>query len=218
MPDSSPNAKPVGSSPRRGQELRRYTETCDSEPVLELEDSPPHSMRASLVVDAPGTHTARSRVPLALSCCLSAGLAALLLLALSREPEATRVVVVDRSREACGGNGMLYPGEDACDCFDCFEGPSCSTRLEGEACVVVANSGTPYLFEDYWLARPRSAPLSVLPSYHIGYDAHVPRLEAAIRSLHGLVGNAVTDGCASPRASPDSDTPCAPAPHPCPQA
>ncbi|EOD06631.1 hypothetical protein EMIHUDRAFT_53100, partial [Emiliania huxleyi CCMP1516] len=85
-------------------------------------------------------------------------------------------------------------GEDACDCFDCFEGPSCSTRLEGEACVVVANSGTPYLFEDYWLARPRSAPLSVLPSYHIGYDAHVPRLEAAIRSLHGLVGNAVTDG------------------------
>ena len=77
--------------------------------------------------------------------------------------------------------------------------------------------GTPYIFEDYWLAHPEPA-LVVRPSYHLGYspfeanplagsfDAGVvdnlgakeiramPRLERAVREVHALVGNAELDG------------------------
>ena len=99
----------------------------------------------------------------------------------------------DASRERCGGHGMLYADADACACFDCWSGEDCSERLEGAACIVDANSGTPFIFEDYWVRHPE-ATVEILPSYHIGYGSHMPRLEAAIRALHELVGNAETVG------------------------
>jgi aspartate/methionine/tyrosine aminotransferase len=104
-------------------------------------------------------------------------------------------VPTDGSRAACGGNGMLFADESACRCFDCWAGLDCSERLTGDACVVMANSGTPYIFEDYWIDRPEAS-ITILPSYHLGYSTEpvLPRLEAAIRALHALVGNAVTEG------------------------
>jgi len=100
----------------------------------------------------------------------------------------------DGSRAACSGHGMLFDDAAACECFDCWTGSTCSERLpdESELCVVVANSGTPYIFEQYWVAHPEAA-ISIKPSYHIGYNPDMPRLEAAIRSMHELVGNAVVD-------------------------
>ena len=49
------------------------------------------------------------------------------------------------------------------------------------------------MFEEYWVAHPEAL-TSILPSYHIGYGSHLPRLERAIRDLHKLVGNAEVDG------------------------
>lgn len=87
------------------------------------------------------------------------------------------------------------PLAKTCTCFDCWSGESCSIRLADDdpACMVQAGSGTPYLFEEYWIEHPEPV-LEVLPSYHIGYGDHLPRLERAIRELHRLVGNAVVDG------------------------
>jgi hypothetical protein len=147
----------------------------------------------------------KPNMPLFLSCGLNALLAIVVLAMLVRQSEdaaPTRTQAVpapadvggpDLSREACGGHGMWYDDADACECFDCWAGPTCSERLTGSACVVVADSGTPYLFESYWVAHPE-ARTTILPSYHIGYGSHLPRLERAIRRLHGLVGNADLDG------------------------
>ena len=131
----------------------------------------------------------RCHAPLALSCALNAVFAISLVMVLGTDwfPE------VDRSREQCGGHGMLYEGADECECFDCWSGPFCAEKLEGDACVVTANSGTPYIFEEYWVRHPE-ARTSILPSYHIGYGYRLPRLERAIRSLHKMVGNAEVDG------------------------
>jgi aspartate/methionine/tyrosine aminotransferase len=102
---------------------------------------------------------------------------------------------LDQSRASCSGHGMLFDDAAACECFDCWTGATCSERVltADAACVVEANSGTPYIFEDYWVRHPEAA-VTIKASAHIGYDHHVPRLEAAIRRLHALVGNAVVDG------------------------
>ena len=110
--------------------------------------------------------------------------------------------VADMSRESCSGNGILFDDAESCLCFDCWTGSTCSTPLRGDKCVVQAGSGTPFLFEDYWLAHPEAA-LTIRASYHLGYtpfqisaetgDAEIralPRLEKAVRELHAMVGNA----------------------------
>ena len=101
--------------------------------------------------------------------------------------------VTDLSRESCNGNGMLFADAEVCTCFDCWTGDSCSVRLTGEACMVDASSGTPYIFEKWWVDHPAPT-LTVAPSYHLGYGSEMPRLDSVIRQLHALVGNAQTDG------------------------
>jgi histidinol-phosphate/aromatic aminotransferase/cobyric acid decarboxylase-like protein len=101
--------------------------------------------------------------------------------------------VFDSSRQACGNHGMLFEDSGTCTCFDCWAGDACEEQLRGDECVVGADTGTPWIFEDYWIANPQPR-LSLLPSYHLGYGADVPRLEAAIRALHELVGNFDTRG------------------------
>ena len=69
-------------------------------------------------------------------------------------------------------------------------------------CVCVCHySGDPTLFEEYWLTQP-DAP-TVIPSWQgMSYFAHRTNeylfvdyfLEQAIRQIHGMVGNAVTEG------------------------
>mmetsp|Transcript_37421 Transcript_37421/g.98995 ORF Transcript_37421/g.98995 Transcript_37421/m.98995 type:complete len:486 (-) Transcript_37421:201-1658(-) len=104
--------------------------------------------------------------------------------------------VVDTSRSACNDHGVLYDAESAasCSCFECWTGPQCSERIPTNAaeCIVQANSGTPLMFENYWVHHPE-ATIKVAPSYHIGYGDEMPRLKDAIRSMHALVGNAVVD-------------------------
>ena len=100
------------------------------------------------------------------------------------------VVMHDASREVCSNHGMKYDDVDACLCFDCWSGETCEQRLYGSGCVVQANSGTPLIFEDYWVKHPE-ARISIKSSFRIGYEPDaMPRLEEAIRSLHDLVGNA----------------------------
>ena len=90
---------------------------------------------------------------------------------------------------------MKFDGYSTCRCFECWTGDTCGTRIPtlSPNCVVDSNGGSPYMFESYWVDHPEPA-LTVLPSYHLGYGSRVPRLEGAIRELHALVGNAVTDG------------------------
>ena len=44
----------------------------------------------------------------------------------------------DRSRAACGGNGVLFDDAEACVCFDCWGGPTCAEPLSVDECVVQA--------------------------------------------------------------------------------
>ena len=77
--------------------------------------------------------------------------------------------VADTSQLACSQHGIQFDGDEGCVCFDCWTGRTCETRLEGTACVVQADGGTPYVFEDYWVAHP-SAEIKIRPSYHIGCE------------------------------------------------
>ena len=78
-------------------------------------------------------------------------------------------------------------------CFGCWSGDSCDQQLEDSQCVISAAGGTPFIFEDYWVDHPEAA-ITIKASDHIGYDHQHPRLEAAIRALHEMMGNAVTAG------------------------
>ncbi|KAG0586410.1 hypothetical protein KC19_2G088600 [Ceratodon purpureus] len=102
----------------------------------------------------------------------------------------------------CSGNGH-YVIEDeetgACHCHACFSGGHCE-QLDPD-CHLNLFHGDPTLFEEYWLTQP-DAP-TVIPSWQgMSYFAHRNNdylfvdyfLEQAIRKIHGMVGNAVTEG------------------------
>ena len=98
--------------------------------------------------------------------------------------------VVDLSKSTCGGNGIKFADAESCTCFACYTGDTCAELLDDSSCVLQLTSGTPFLFEDYWVEHPE-AEITILPSDHVGYDRQHPRLERSIRALHDLVGNAV---------------------------
>lgn len=122
---------------------------------------------------------------MAMSCCCNLLLVVVVVILFATGFEH---VLADRSRQACSNHGMWFDDIGTCSCFDCWTGDTCEEQLKGDECIVTAASGTPWLFEDYWLAHPQPR-LSLLPSYHLGYGSDVPRLEAAIRKLHDLIGN-----------------------------
>ena len=163
-------------------------------PLAGMSDAPATSSRAAtmeqdtvkLISRRPG----RSGRTLKLSCACNAMLLLALLLA-----GWLLLPAGDESRARCSGHGMLFEDADACVCFECWAGPTCAERKPtfSAECVVDAGSGSPYMFESYWVRHPE-ARSSVLPSYHIGYGSLLPQLEASIRELHALVGNALTDG------------------------
>ena len=97
--------------------------------------------------------------------------------------------------DKCHGHGILFADAESCICFDCWTGATCYEQLSLDAaeCVVQAGSGTPFLFEEYWLAHPE-ATVEIKPSNHVGYGADLERLESAIRAVHRLVGNAEVEG------------------------
>lgn len=102
-------------------------------------------------------------------------------------------LLTDDSRILCSMNGIIAEGEKSCSCYDCWQGDECSVGIDIHQCNITADSGTPLLFEDYWLAHPE-AEVRMRASFHQGYGGPLPQLEAAIRALHAQVGNAVTDG------------------------
>ncbi|DBA90225.1 TPA: hypothetical protein ACH3X1_003523 [Trebouxia sp. C0004] len=102
-------------------------------------------------------------------------------------------LLTDDSRILCSMNGIIAEGEKSCSCYDCWQGDDCSVGTDIHQCNITADSGTPLLFEDYWLAHPE-AEVRVRASFHQGYGGPLPELEAAIRALHAQVGNAVTNG------------------------
>ena len=109
-------------------------------------------------------------------------------------PDVCGRTTLDESHQACSEHGILFDGADDCVCFDCWTGSRCEHRVHGSACVINADGGTPYIFEDYWVAHPE-AQITIRPSYHIGYSfGTLPRLERAIRELHSMTGNALTRG------------------------
>eukprot|EP00884_Botryococcus_braunii_P004197 jgi/Botrbrau1/13779/Bobra.0056s0031.1 len=105
------------------------------------------------------------------------------------------ILLVDVSREACGGTGTWYRQDASCSCFQCYTGPNCQTAIPLSNCSFNAESGTPLLFEEYWVAHPE-AELRIPASEHLGYmdKPILPRLEAAIRAMHAMVGNIETKG------------------------
>ena len=160
--------------------MGRRTTTAD----LEMEDSSSKDTRALITSN-------RRKCPAILQ--LSCGLNGIFVIVAVFLAQRALAPAVDGSRDACSGHGMLFEQGGTCTCFDCWSGETCSERLTGSDCVVNANSGTPYLFESYWVEHPEAA-TTILASHHIGYGSRMPRLEAAIRALHALVGNAATDG------------------------
>ncbi|KAK9862148.1 hypothetical protein WJX84_009171 [Apatococcus fuscideae] len=101
--------------------------------------------------------------------------------------------LADASRFPCSGNGIQSQGDLSCRCYDCWTGDDCSTQEDIHTCTVDVESGSPLLFEDYWISHPE-AEVRVQASYHEGYGTQLPQLERAIRAIHAQVGNAVTDG------------------------
>lgn len=68
-------------------------------------------------------------------------------------------VQADHSREYCNNQGVLYAGDQACTCFDCFVGATCAEAQSDAECVIQAESGTPLVFGEF----PRFS-LNFIPS------------------------------------------------------
>lgn len=104
--------------------------------------------------------------------------------------------------QLCAGNGhyvMHTQTTGACHCHACFSGVHCGD-LDPD-CILNLFHGDPTLFEEYWLSQATEA--TVIPSWQgMSYFAHRHNsflfvdyyLEQAIRSVHNLVGNAVSEG------------------------
>lgn len=110
--------------------------------------------------------------------------------------------------QLCSGNGhyeiashqeRTTPDAGACHCYGCFSGKHCE-HLNSD-CDLNIFHGDPTLFEEYWLTQP-DAP-TIIPSWQgLSYFAHRHNsylfvdsfLEQTIRQLHGMIGNAVTEG------------------------
>jgi len=130
------------------------------------------------------------------SMTLNGVLLGVLLVLLTKQPVAVSAPLDATSAlDECHGHGIRFADAEGCTCFDCWTGATCYEPLPLDAaeCVVQAGSGTPFLFEEYWVAHPEAA-IEITPFNHVGYGADVPRLERAIRAVHRLVGNAEVDG------------------------
>jgi hypothetical protein len=103
----------------------------------------------------------------------------------------------------CSGNGIYEldyeTGRGSCRCHPCFTGPNCSSAETG--CIVNVFQGDPTMFEKYWLHNADSCKTETLGWQRMSYYADSKQfffvqteLDVAIRKLHLIVGNAVTDG------------------------
>ncbi|KAF3775583.1 Tryptophan aminotransferase-related protein 4 [Nymphaea thermarum] len=105
---------------------------------------------------------------------------------------------------SCSGHGRAFldgdlseDGSLVCDCNSCYAGADCSEFLPD--CPAEVNSGDPLFLEPFWMKKRGSSAIMLTGwhrmSYSFGHGSgKSARLERAIRELHKVVGNAVTDG------------------------
>ncbi|KAG0616411.1 hypothetical protein M758_5G113300 [Ceratodon purpureus] len=107
----------------------------------------------------------------------------------------------------CSGNGNVFvdtlgfnaDGSGDCECNDCFTGPDCSISVPD--CIADADAGDPLLFEAYWRENADLGTTVIPGWYRMSYrpqdgatTLYTDGFMAAIKDLHALVGNAVTEG------------------------
>ncbi|TYJ25286.1 hypothetical protein E1A91_A07G039400v1 [Gossypium mustelinum] len=104
---------------------------------------------------------------------------------------------------SCSGHGRAFldgsivDGKPVCECNACYGGSHCSVFLP--ECIADADSGDPMFLEPFWLKHAASSTI-VVPgwhrmSYEFNDDSLISKeLDAQIRKLHAVIGNAVTDG------------------------
>ncbi|CAM6126897.1 unnamed protein product [Calypogeia fissa] len=104
--------------------------------------------------------------------------------------------------DPCSGHGIVEldyeTGLGDCRCHPCFTGRDCSSTDEG--CIVDVGQGDPTMFEKYWLHNGDSCTTEILGWQQLSYYATSKQfffvqteLDQAIRALHDVVGNAVTE-------------------------
>eukprot|EP01018_Ginkgo_biloba_P009316 Gb_19304 [translate_table: standard] len=107
----------------------------------------------------------------------------------------------------CSGHGYVFvdtsiidtEGRPYCECNACYTGRDCSQMVAD--CPANADGGDPMFMEPFWI-RNAEASATVVPGwYRMSYGINdasqsmiSKQLEAQIRALHELVGNAVTEG------------------------
>ncbi|KAE8674285.1 Tryptophan aminotransferase-related protein 4 [Hibiscus syriacus] len=94
-------------------------------------------------------------------------------------------------------DGSILDGKPVCECNTCYAGPHCSVLLPG--CIADADSGDPMFLEPFWLKHAASSTIMVPGWHRMNYEFNdgsllSKQLESQIRTLHAVVGNAVTDG------------------------
>eukprot|EP01018_Ginkgo_biloba_P009831 Gb_19963 [translate_table: standard] len=124
-----------------------------------------------------------------------------------QETEANHVCAIE-GQTSCSGNGYYVDqnpsqpssGGGFCKCHACFTGHNCSSVVNN--CIINLDHGDPTMFESFWIKNGQKSTTVILGWQVMSYMVDVsnicwflePELAKEIRSLHSLVGNAVTKG------------------------
>ncbi|KAG4939508.1 hypothetical protein JHK82_045232 [Glycine max] len=104
----------------------------------------------------------------------------------------------------CSGHGRAYLDglilkghEPVCECNPCYGGSDCSKLLSD--CAANAGSGDPYFMEPFWMRHAAGSAILVSGWHRMGYSysdgSYISQLLVEyIKKLHGIVGNAITEG------------------------
>ncbi|KAL2966912.1 hypothetical protein AAZX31_16G144500 [Glycine max] len=105
----------------------------------------------------------------------------------------------------CSGHGRAYldglilkdMNKSRCECNSCYAGSDCSQFLSD--CPANADGGDPYFMEPFWMQHAASSAILVSGWHRMSYsysDGSVisQLLVEYIKKVHGIVGNAITEG------------------------
>ncbi|XP_062097799.1 tryptophan aminotransferase-related protein 3-like [Humulus lupulus] len=113
--------------------------------------------------------------------------------------EAERVAAI-----SCSGHGRAYMDsslvvdeQPVCECNSCYAGSHCQKLLP--SCPANADGGDPLFLEPFWMENAGSSAILVAGWHRMSYTFNQSsfmskQLEARIRQMHAIVGNAVTEG------------------------
>ncbi|KAL3675679.1 hypothetical protein R1sor_025627 [Riccia sorocarpa] len=110
-------------------------------------------------------------------------------------------VLEDSSKEHCSGHGAYEVDYEtdtgSCRCHTCFTGRDCA--IPDSSCVIDLYQGDPTMYENYWRENGDSCTTTILGWQRMSYYANSKKfffvqteLDQVIRSLHEVIGNAVT--------------------------